>query len=308
MEGLFVNKAPTPVPGDAAEGADKLRLLAKLGDLEIMCQQIAPDATVWIVPAGDDAAIEFFYVHKGEIIIDAEKDGLRIREGESFYVRGLRGDLPLKTVRETELIYVSTIPVFDTEQGFQAELTRLVEQINEKDNYTGKHSRNVMRYAVKLYRPFKALCPPDGMNALVVASLFHDVGKCRTPDEILKKQSRLSPEEYAAIKRHPLDSADILTEYFDERIAGLARDHHERLNGSGYPRGISGDALTFEARILAVADAFDAMTTSRGYNRVKGFAEAAAELQGLPEQYDSRVTAALMALVERGEIALDARG
>ena len=107
------------------------------------------------------------------------------------------------------------------------------------------------------------------------------------------------------IQQHAADSARILLPKYGPRIAELAHSHHERMDGSGYPRGLKGDQIPFESRILAVADAFDAMTSDRGYNRVKTFAEAAAELQAMPQRYDPLVTAALAQLVSTGGIRSD---
>lgn len=164
---------------------------------------------------------------------------------------------------------------------------------------------NVMNYAVLIS---KAMIEPNNnsetvLKDIVVASLFHDVGKCNTPDEILKKKGKLESEEMKVIRHHPVDTGRLLRKYYNNRIAEIAENHHERIDGSGYPFGLSGHELSTEAKILAVVDAFDAMTTDRGYNNVKSFADAAEELYNLPHLFDHEVASVLKRLVDEGKIA-----
>jgi putative nucleotidyltransferase with HDIG domain len=161
-----------------------------------------------------------------------------------------------------------------------------------------------MAYAVKLYTNLKEFCEIDKTDDIVVASLFHDIGKCRIPDEILKKKGRFLPEEYEIMKNHARYGAELLSTHYPESITDLVRNHHERLNGTGYPRGLKGDEISFGARILAVADSFDAMTTNRGYNDMRDFKSAAEELVSLPGEYDERIASMLVKLVEAGEIPI----
>ena len=205
-------------------------------------------------------------------------------------------------MKAAELLYVSNCPVFDSEAYWQQELQGLLRRIDEKDHYTQRHSRAVMEYALQLYKELKDHCPGLKLEDFVMGALFHDVGKCNVPGDILRKKARLTDEEYKLIQQHPLDSARLLEPIYGPRIAELAYSHHERMDGRGYPRGLKGEEIPFEARILAVADAFDAMTSDRGYNRVKTFEEAAVELQSLPEAYDPLVTATLVRLVREGRI------
>lgn len=301
MKGLYLNRAGSTAGEFQQAGFENLKLLAKCGNLEIMQQRILRNATAWLVPADTDDDMEFFYVCSGQVMFMLDGTEQRLGPGESFYIRGLDAELLLHAEQDTQLLYVSTMPVFDDNLGFQMELTKLIEQIDEKDHYTFRHSRNVMRYSVKLREALKDECTMD-IEDLVVASLFHDVGKCKIPDEILKKQGPLTPEEYEMMKQHSLESARLLATHYGERIVQIAGTHHERLNGSGYPKGLKADQLIFESRLVAVADAFDAMTTNRGYNRVKTFEAAAEELRNLPQQYDQRICDKLLELVRNGTI------
>lgn len=304
MEGLFYHcaqDAKVQIPG-SPEG---LSLLAKKGKVEIMTQHVNRGATLWLYAGEDPDDMEFFFVHTGRIELLLSPDPVLLCPGDSFYIRGLKQNVRLRCVETALLVYMSNCPVFDEQAYWQEELQGLLRRIDENDHYTKRHSHAVMRYALHLYDALKDRCPGLSMEDFIMGALFHDVGKCNVPGEILRKKERLTDEEYALIKQHPEDSAHILLPKYGPRIAELAHSHHERMDGSGYPRGLRGDQIPFESRILAVADAFDAMTSDRGYNRVKTFEEAAAELQSLPQFYDATVTAALMALVKSGRIRSD---
>ena len=155
-----------------------------------------------------------------------------------------------------------------------------------------------MQYSLALYDAMQDRGPDIPRDDLAFAALFHDVGKCFVPTEILQKPDRLEQHEMRYILRHPIDSGRMLLQDFGEQIAEIARNHHERLDGSGYPRGLFAEDISLSSQIVAVADVFDAMTTNRGYNEVKTFLEAAEELVSLPQQFDSRITTVLMQLVK----------
>jgi putative nucleotidyltransferase with HDIG domain len=142
-------------------------------------------------------------------------------------------------------------------------LKRLSGLLEARDAYTHGHTRRVTRHAERIARAMR-LSPADVAKVRTAATL-HDVGKVHTPREILNKPGPLADEEFAVIRRHPVDGADMLSEFGDE-ITAMVRHHHERLDGTGYPDGLAGDEIPLGARIIAVADTFDAMTSGRPYN------------------------------------------
>jgi HD-GYP domain-containing protein (c-di-GMP phosphodiesterase class II) len=296
LEGFYYNKAASNTTIE--EGSSGISLLARHGEMEIMTQPIRAGVPVWLLPAGDKNTIEFFFVHTGELEIVLDGNVVTFGPGDSFYIKGLGQELSLKTNKDSVLLYVSSSLVYETSADFNTELTRLVVQINDKDNYTFRHSRNVLRYSIKLFERLKTYCKDDNVSNLATAALFHDVGKCYIPDEILKKKGRLDLAEYKKVMRHPIDTAKLLKPHFNEKVVELAQSHHERLDGSGYPFGLTQEDLSIEARILAVADVFDAMTTERGYNEVKSFKDAVDEIISMPDKFDKRVALALASLVE----------
>lgn len=300
MEGVFVNQKDRA--SVTVGGADSyLSLLAKRKDLEIMVQTLRNDATVWISPAEDRDTLEFFYILSGGLVLCLKNEQeITLQAGESFYVEGINSDLHIKMLQETKLLYITNRSVFDYVFGYQGDLNDLLHQIDIKDNYTYEHCCNVMNYSKLLMSKMKKT--EAEMYDIVTASLFHDVGKCFVPDEILRKPEKLTSEEFRKIMKHPIDGARLLEQKFSQRIADIAKTHHERLDGSGYPYGLSGDEISFEGRIIAVADSFDAMTTKRTYNRQKSYLAAAEELCNMPQQYDHNICLRLKELVLAGEI------
>lgn len=154
----------------------------------------------------------------------------------------------------------------------------LAATIEARDPYTYGHSRKVRAYAVALAESLGL--PSDKVAVIGHAALLHDIGKIGVIDQILKKKGKLEPEEYNSIKSHPQLSKTIV-----EHISMLAPcipailHHHERYDGTGYPAGLKGEAIPLEARILAIADAFDAMTSLRPYRAPLSFKEAINELK-----------------------------
>ena len=137
-------------------------------------------------------------------------------------------------------------------------LTRLGAQARGPDSYTHGHSRRVARHAERIAREMR-LAPADVAKVRTAAAL-HDVGKIHTPRDILNKPGRLTDAEFALVRLHPGDGADMLAGIQDPGITAMVRHHHERLDGAGYPAGLTGQEIPLGARIIAVADTFDAIT------------------------------------------------
>jgi HD-GYP domain-containing protein (c-di-GMP phosphodiesterase class II) len=170
----------------------------------------------------------------------------------------------------------------------------------EKDAYTEEHTRRVALRAVQVGEELGLA--PGRLRGLAVGGLLHDIGKLSVPDSVLKKPGPLDPSEYTIVQRHPEHGRRLLRELggFSEGILRLVQDHHERLDGSGYPRGICSDELDLDTRILAVCDVYDALISTRVY-RAAWSAEKALGL--LYEQagsaFDSRCIEALVRVLGR---------
>lgn len=170
--------------------------------------------------------------------------------------------------------------------------------VDAKDIYTRGHSDRVAYYAMKLGRAFNL--PEDQIELLRLAGIFHDIGKIGTADDILFKTDKLEYDEYEEIKKHPLKGAYILSAIsMFQDVVPLVKYHHERIDGKGYPEGLKGDEIPFLARILSVADAFDAMTTDRKYRSKLNIEDAILQFKmNAGTQFDAEVVDMLIKILD----------
>jgi putative nucleotidyltransferase with HDIG domain len=181
------------------------------------------------------------------------------------------------------------------EQAFHASVTSLITALEAKHKYTEGHSLRVARYADGI--AVGLALPPAIREQVYTAALLHDLGKVGVRDDVLDKRGALDAVEWAAMRQHPLLGARILASLdFLAEEARIVRSHHERPDGRGYPDGLSGEAIPLAARIIAVADAFDAMRSVRSYRTALSEEAARAELlRGAGTQFDPAAVAAFCA-------------
>jgi HD-GYP domain-containing protein (c-di-GMP phosphodiesterase class II) len=216
-------------------------------------------------------------------------DVVRLNEALRFQVR--ENERLLAGMQE---IYVDTIRALAT-------------AIEAKDPYTRGHSERVAKLSVSIAKGMKL--PEREVQAIHIASILHDVGKIGTARTILSKPSSLSPEEIEEIRRHPQTSFEILSEirFPYPNVAHLARDHHEWMDGTGYPGGKRDHQIPMGARIIALADAFDAMVSDRPYRDGLPLLAALGEIRGcLRRHYDPNVVQMFFRYLRR-EISGDAQ-
>jgi uncharacterized membrane protein YgcG len=151
-------------------------------------------------------------------------------------------------------------------------LQRLSTLLETRDPYTHGHSRRVARHAERIAQGMGL--PREQVMTIRAAALVHDIGKINVPRAILTKRSRLTDEEFALVKRHPGDGAAMVVELGDPQLSAIVRHHHERIDGAGYPDGLAGDDIPLGARVIAVADTFDAITSTRAYRRPRTHRQA----------------------------------
>jgi putative nucleotidyltransferase with HDIG domain len=178
------------------------------------------------------------------------------------------------------------------------------------DPYTRNHSELVTRYAMGIGRQLEL--PAVRLEILEWSCRLHDIGKCRQDwESIIRKPGKPSRREWEVIRQHPVEGSRLAEKmeflpHTAGEVARIVRSHHERLDGSGYPDGEGGEGICLEARILGVADAFEAMTARRAYKRRKDAQEAIEELrQCSGSQFDEEVVGALAVLWERGELEVE---
>lgn len=186
----------------------------------------------------------------------------------------------------------------EEQRAYDSTVRALMAAVETKDFYTRGHSERVSAASVLIARVIGMR--EDRVGSLRYAGMLHDVGKLGVPTRVLQKSGKLTEGEFAAIQRHPMHGQEIVREieFLDEAMAGIMH-HHERLDGLGYPMGLAGQQIPEFARVIAVADAFDSMTTTRSYRGARTVDEAIAELRRCSgNQFDPPMVDALIAAVE----------
>ncbi len=185
---------------------------------------------------------------------------------------------------------------------FLETIKTLAAAVDAKDPYTRGHSERVSSYSMAIARHLGLA--PEAVFRIRIAAILHDVGKLGVRDEVLKKPGKLTPEEFEEMKRHPAIGAQIMEpiRLLRDILPGI-RNHHERWDGQGYPDGLKGEEIPMVARIISVADTFDAMTTNRPYQTALSLDYVLAKMREMAgSRYDERVVEALVEAVRRGDI------
>jgi HD-GYP domain-containing protein (c-di-GMP phosphodiesterase class II) len=187
---------------------------------------------------------------------------------------------------------------------FMGSIQMLAGAVDEKDPYTRGHSDRVTRYSLMIAEEMKQ--PSSFLETLRVSAQLHDVGKIGIEDHILKKPGALTEEEFEVMKTHTTKGANILrpVTQLAEMLPGIEL-HHEALDGRGYPYGLQGDQIPLLARVIAVADTFDALTTNRPYQQAHTPDQALQIIKNLAgKRLDPEAVAALLAVYARGDIKI----
>jgi putative nucleotidyltransferase with HDIG domain len=280
-----------------------MSLIAKGNATEVILQNITKGNIFYVYPSENEGVMEFFFIISGELL--CEVNGEKIYLGPEDYFTATDIEIPVHFSALTNVTYlwVITEPTFHQMSNSIKSLKDVVQRVEQRDVYTFNHSERVAEYSIKIAKKFSL--STDRLENLFLASILHDIGKINIPSEILNKPAKLTDEEFDIIKKHSKDGADMVKDlYYGDTIATIIEQHHERLNGRGYPRGLKGEEIVLEARIIAVSDTFDAMTEDRAYRGAFTPEYAIDELQRLsPSQYDSEVVNALIeVLQEEGKL------
>jgi putative nucleotidyltransferase with HDIG domain len=192
--------------------------------------------------------------------------------------------------------------VIELGRAYRGTALVLGDVVEADDAYTGKHSAGVVELAVEVAEEL-GLGPAPRRN-VEFGALLHDVGKLSVPKEIINKPGPLDRQEWEVMHRHTIEGQKLLDQIggFMGEVGTIVRASHERYDGNGYPDGLAGEAIPFEARVVSCCDAFSAMTTDRSYRKARPFEAALDELRRCSgTQFDPRVVTALIAVVQRRE-------
>lgn len=206
----------------------------------------------------------------------------------------------MKIIALESAIAIQNFKLFQEQQkNYLHTIIALASAIDARDPYTYRHSQNVTKYAVRIAQEMKF--DHRQIENIRQAGLLHDIGKIAIKDAVLMKPGKLTDEEYLQIKIHPSKGEEIIKSLpFLRQVVKIIKHHHERFDGKGYPDGIKGDDIELGARILAVADAFDAMTTNRAYRNALTLEETKNELiKNKGTQFDPYIADYFLRILEK---------
>ena len=288
----------------AANGEDALELLGKenisvlvsdnlmpgMKGVELLskARDISPDVVRILMTAHADIPTAVDAINNGEVFKFILKPWDN-KELVSIIEEGVNRHQIIKTLKKAD----------------EATMLSLAQTIELKDKYTRGHCDRVADYALGIAERLNL--PEDIKNDIRYGSWLHDCGKIGVPENILNKNGPLTEEEYKIIKRHPQWGADVAVQaQLSKTIINIILNHHERYDGQGYPKGIKGKDIPVEARIAAVADVFDALTTNRSYRKAYSAEKGAEIIMSMKErELDPEIADIFISNINREDVSTD---
>jgi|GEM_PF-858691 len=279
------------------KNGSETRLLAKAENVEVHRQMVPADRSFWLDSADEWQGFEFIYVLKGQLAYVDCKPNIILNPGDYIARQLVFEPSYFKTLKDTTLLYYSSQPSFQFLKKRDDAYIELVEQI-EKDEYTDGHCKRIQVFSGLLGEKM-GLSGPEFGN-LLYAAYFHDLGKAKVPKHILRKTGKLTQKEWEVMKQHTVWGREMLEGKEHLQAAGkIVEQTHERVDGKGYPKGLKGDKISLEAKIISVVDSYDAMTTDRPYRKGLSQREAIRRLKkAVGTQLDGAVVDAFIEMLE----------
>lgn len=271
--------------------AGVFKLIVQEPDLEVFESHVNKGKSIICQPYESENALNTILVLSGRLFHTNERQF--VEPGQRIAFKNLQETHHISVLEHSSLIMIRQSRHFKNQVRNMDAVNQVMHQIQSKDLYTEDHCNNTGNLAVQIATVMKL--SEDIIENILFGSKVHDVGKIHIPSEILNKPAALTTDEYTLVKKHCQDGYDIIMkEIGSEALAEIALDHHERLDGSGYPRGLKGDQISISSRILAVADSFDAMISERPYKRPIPIEAALEDLKAhIGTWYDPAVIKAL---------------
>ena len=295
----FIHKKDDYLERVAKHNTD-IRLLAQRKSLEVMKQKIAHDSSFYLDSAEEWQGFEFVYLLKGKMKYVDSTPPVELEAGDYISRSGVPRKSWFETKTDVTLLYTSTQPAFHLLREEIEDYLRLAREIEATERMEG-HSKRLVRMSNEVGK--RMGLSTERLAQLKYASFFHDIGKAKVPDYILEKEGKLTEREWKIMKKHTkwgretLESSDHLRE-----TGKLVEQTHERPDGKGYPKGLEGEEIALEAKIVAVVDAWDAMRTDRPYRDALSKEEAIAELkENKGGQFDAQVVETFLNVLSEGK-------
>lgn len=237
------------------------------------------------------------YVLEGQLSIHTKTYQEILNVHNSILLSDNQRTYMIEALEFSKLLVITSTEVQSADNS--EDYLEILRKAERKDKGTWGHGRRVGKIAMRIAQEYDAAFD---LISLGKAATLHDIGKINTPTEILLKPGKLTEEEFEVIKKHPIDSYEILKESCSSRVTQAVLQHHEKLDGTGYPYGLKGDEIGDDARIIAIADVFDAMTSIRSYHEAARDDYVLQYIESHPEAFDMRFVNILKKLVADGTI------
>lgn len=297
-KGIYLAEHPTMKKGSHAS------LIMQDYGIELVMFDLNKGITGVVYPIGEESKTEVYYIIKGELEVCTYNKRDVLSAGDIFYITDNKATADFFSLTEVKMLCFNNSPSFQTLSEREQALTDALEKLQKADGDTKEHCNRVRLLSIGIARTMKY--NSEKIMDLFYAAIFHDIGKCHIPLEILIKPAKLTNEEYLIIKKHPQFSDDMVRGPFGDKIADIILQHHERLDGTGYPNGLKAEQISLPAKIIAVADAFDAMTTTRPYHTGCSEQEALTELRRCAgTQFDEAIVEALATYLDKLKISIN---
>lgn len=254
------------------------RLLLAGTGVEVVEGTLLPGKRLTLVPFRDGGrdAVELIYFLDGTVSAERPVPGQTLGPGESLNAHQLREPVILVARTNVRYLYVTSRETFEEMSGKLGELLRLAADVESRDGPGSEHCLRIQQLAFEMGSLLGLSAAR--LRTLSHAAYLHDVGNTKIPEQILAAKGPLSASDWEIVRRHPIFGSLILNNTYMAKAAPIVEQHHECLDGSGYPHGLAGSEILIESSIVKVADMFDSMTAPRSYRPALSEDEACSEI------------------------------
>lgn len=288
--------------GKVSKPSTTLELLDIQGSVEVTRQRIVAGKIFYLDAVSEWEGFEFIYLLAGSLLLKDKDAEICLGVGDHISHRGLPERIHFRVEEDVELLMVSSPPSFHLMRAEIQDMMAIALSVEEKDAATEGHCHRIQNLSLRVGE--RLGLSGDQLISLSYAAYLHDIGKVKVPDKILNKLGPLTDEEWEEMRKHPIYGEQMLADKeFLADAAKLVLAHHERHDGSGYPNRLKGEEIPIEARIIAVVDSYDAMTSDRPYRIALPQGEACWELRrNAGTQFDPRVVEAFLTVLEQSDV------
>ncbi|WP_296878967.1 HD domain-containing phosphohydrolase [Thomasclavelia sp.] len=275
----------------------EIELLYLKKDFEIIRYRLKKDSYGVFKPLLNHDKSKIIIILSGKITIDPYQKAKTLTSGDTLELKDSSDCYYYKIEEDTIMLCIYDCHVFDQIKHLNNKATKLMIELLKKDHKTSEHCFRVQELSMKIAS--KLEIHDHLLYDLYYASYFHDIGKIKIPDEILLKPGPLTTQEKTVMETHPLKSSQMLKDIFNESILEMILQHHERYDGNGYPLGLKADQINYGAKIIAVADSYDAIVANRPYCKGHSSNEAIKILANAKERlFEPKIIDALIEVIK----------